>query len=194
MADDHPMNDTPETGGVNTIPPWAYDFYRAIKFKMNVQLTEIRISIRFPPASAAPVAPSVPAFIPTTPSELRREILPKLPIYHGIKAEFRFWLTQAQAKLSVDLGHFSEADRFSYIHNRLREKALGQVEAWVQAMIQFGTCSVKDFIAQLRLAYDNPELLEIAVRKLNDMKQGNKPFSAFISGFEKTMLETGSLY
>ena len=128
MADDHPMNDKFETGGVNTIPPWAHDFYRAIKSKMNVQLTEIRASVRLPSAPAAPVAPSVPAFIPTTPSELRREILPKLPTYHGIKTEFRLWLTQAQAN---DLSHFSEADRFWYIHNRLKEKALKQVETWV---------------------------------------------------------------
>ena len=37
------------------------------------------------------------------------------------------------------------------------------------------------------------ESLEIAVRKLNDMRQGSKSFSVFISSFEKTMLETGSL-
>ena len=52
---------------------------------------------------------------------------------------------------------------------------------------------VKNLIAQLRLAYDNPESLEIAVKKLNDMKQRSKPFSVFISGFEKTMLEAGNL-
>ena len=47
--------------------------------------------------------------------------------------------------------------------------------------------------AQLKLAYDNPESMEIAARKLNVMKQGGKSFSSFISGFEKTMLETGGL-
>ena len=120
MADDHPMNDTFEIGGVNTIPPWAHDFYRAIEFKMNVQLVEIRGLVRFPPAPAVPAVPSAPAFIPTIPSELRRKIFPKLFIYHGIKAEFRFWFTQAQAKLDVDLGHFSETERFWYIHNQLK--------------------------------------------------------------------------
>ena len=52
---------------------------------------------------------------------------------------------------------------------------------------------MKDFIAQLRLIYNNPESREITARKLNDMKQRSKPFSAFISGFEKTMLEIGNL-
>ena len=55
----------------------------------------------------------------------------------------------------------------------------------MQVMLQIGTFLVKNLIAQLRLAYDNPESLEIAVRKLNDMKQRSKPFSVFISGFEK---------
>ena len=121
MADDHPMNNTFETSGVNTIPPWAHDFYRAINFKMNVQLTEIRASIRFPPTLTAPVAPSAPALIPTTPNEFRKKILPKLLTYHGIKTEFRFWFIQAQAKLNVDLRHFSETERFWYIHNRLKK-------------------------------------------------------------------------
>ena len=47
---------------------------------------------------------------------------------------------------------------------------------------------------QLRLVYDNPEFMEIAVRKLKAMKQGGKSFSTFISGFEKTMLEAGGLH
>ena len=36
--------------------------------------------------------------------------------------------------------------------------------------------------------------MEITVKKLNKMKQANKQsFSAFISGFEKKMLETGGM-
>ena len=97
-VNDNPMNDTPETGGVDTIPAWAHHFYRAIKSKMNVQLAEIRVSIRPPPASATRAAPSAPDLIPTIFSEFRKKIFPKLPIYHGIKAEFRLWFTQAQTK------------------------------------------------------------------------------------------------
>ena len=153
-VNDTPMNDTPETGGVDTIPAWAHQFYRTMESKMNEQMAEIRASIRTPPAPTvplAPAAPPAPAFTPTIFSEPRKEIFPKLLTYHGIKTEFRPWLTQAQTKLNVDLKHFSESERFWYIHNRLKEKTLGQVEAWVQVMIQFGTFSVKNFIAQLRL-------------------------------------------
>ena len=54
--------------------------------------------------------------------------------------------------------------------------------------------SVQNFFDQLILVYDNFQSMEIAAEKLNKMKQKNKqPFSAFISGFEKKMLETGGM-
>ena len=90
-VDDTPMNDKPETGGVDMIPAWVHHFYQTIKSKMNVQLIEIRASIRPSPASAAPAVPSISDFIPKTLNEPRN---PNLPTYHGIKTEFRFWFTQ----------------------------------------------------------------------------------------------------
>ena len=56
-----------------------------------------------------------------------------------------------------------------------------------------GTFSVQALFEQLKLVYDNPESMEIAAKKLNTMKQGGKAFSAFISNFEKTMLEANGL-
>ena len=50
--------------------------------------------------------------------------------------------------------------------------------------------SVQGLFDQLILAYDNLQSMEIATKELNKMRQGNKqPFSTFISGFEKKMLE-----
>ena len=47
---------------------------------------------------------------------------------------------------------------------------------------------------QLILIYDNLQSMEIAAEELNKMKQKNKqPFSTFIPGFEKKMLETGGM-
>ena len=54
--------------------------------------------------------------------------------------------------------------------------------------------SVQRFFDQLILIYDNFQSMEIAIKKLNKMKQKNKqPFSAFISGFKKKMLKTGGM-
>ena len=61
-------------------------------------------------------------------------------------------------------------------------------------MTERETFSVQGLFDQLILAYDNPQSMEIAAKELSKMKQGNKqPFSTFISGFEKKMLETGGM-
>ena len=41
-------------------------------------------------------------------------------------------------------------------------------------MTERETCSVQGFFGQLILVYDNPQSMEIAAKKLNKMKQGNK--------------------
>ena len=59
-------------------------------------------------------------------------------------------------------------------------------------MTERETFSVQKFFDQLILAYDNPQSMEIAAKELNKMKQGNKkPFSTFISGFEKKCWKRG---
>ena len=50
------------------------------------------------------------------------------------------------------------------------------MEAWVQIMLNIRKFLIKNLIAQLRLVYDNPESSEVAIKKLNDRKQNNKPF------------------
>ena len=152
----------------------------------------IILESRAPPAPAPTPAPTpAPPVAPPAPTLTyeRREVLPKLPTYHGVKVEFQPWYLQARAKLQVDLTHLSERDRFFYIHSRLRDKALSQMQTWVKVMTERETFSVQRLFNQLIIAYDNPQSMEIAARELSKMKQGNKQsFSAFISGFEKKML------
>ena len=73
------------------------------------------------PTPAPPVASPAPAFTFTTE---RKEILPKLPTYHGVKKEFQPWYFQARTKFQVDFTHLSDRDRFFYIHNRQKDKTL----------------------------------------------------------------------
>ena len=68
------------------------------------------------------------------------------------------------------------------------------MQTWAKAMTEREIFSVQRFFDQLILVYDNFQSMEIAAKKLNIMKQGNKqPFSTFISGFEKKMLEAGGM-
>ena len=141
------------------------------------------------PTPAPPVA--LPAFIFTYE---RREVFPKLFIYHGVKMEFQPWYFQARTKFQVDYTHLSERDRFFYIHSKLKNKVFGQVQSWVKIMTERETFSVQRLFDQLILAYNNLQSMEIAAKELNKIKQGNKqPFFTFIWGFGKKMLETGGM-
>ena len=85
----------------------------------------------------------------------RIEIFPKLFIYHGIKKEFQPWYLQILVKLQVDFIHLSERDRFLYIHNKLKNKLLNQVQTWAKTMTEREIFSVQRFFDQLILVYDN---------------------------------------
>ena len=149
-------------------------------------MADFRIIIlesRVPPTPALPVAFPAPAFTFTTE---RKEIFPKLPTYHRVKREFQPWYFQVRVKLQVDFTHLSERNRFFYIHSKLRDKILIQMQTWVKTMTEREIFSVQKLFDQLILVYDNFQSMEITAKELNKMKQKNKQqFSAFISGFEK---------
>ena len=154
----------------------------------------IMLELKTPSAPAPVTTPTQipPVAIPTLIFTYeRREVLPKLFTYHGVKMEFQPWYFQARAKFQVDFTHLSERDRFFSIHSKRKDKIFNQMQAWVKTMTEKEIFSVQRFFDQLILGYDNFQSMEIAAKKLNKMKQGNKqPFSTFISGFEKKLLET----
>ena len=48
-------------------------------------------------------------------------------------------------------------------------------------------------IQQLRNAYDDPESVGRAVRKLDTLQQGTSSFARYLARFERTLLEAGGL-
>jgi hypothetical protein len=120
-----------------------------------------------------------------------KDRLSKPPEFHGDRAEFRSWLLQVHAKITVDLATESETVRFWYVHGRLRGKALTQVESWVTTQQAIGALSTDGLVAQLRAAYDDTESAERASRKLNVMRQGKKAFPIFLAEFDRTILDAG---
>jgi hypothetical protein len=156
-----------------------------------------------PPDGRAPIitpntdrsrSPSpLPTHQPVGHEIVRREQLPKPPEFAGKRSEFRSWLTQMYAKLTTDKAHEPESVRFWYMHSRLRGDALTQVEPWVNAVQQNNQYSVDGLVEQLRAAYDDAQAAERASRKLTIMRQGSKPFAAFLAEFDRTILEAGGL-
>ena len=66
-----------------------------------------------------------------------------------------------------------------------------QMQAWVKTITEREIFFIQFFFDQLIFVYDNFRSMEITAKNLNKMKQKNKqPFSTFISGFGKKMLET----
>ena len=75
------------------------------------------------------------------------------------------------AKLSVDMDDEPGNVRFWYVHSRLSGAALGQVTPWVSTMVEKKTTlngdALNSLIRQLQNAYDDPESVGRAVRKLD---------------------------
>ena len=149
--------------------------------KQTVLMAEFRIlilvSAKIPPTlTATPVFPApfiIPFAVPIfTPTIERRKIFPEFFLYHGDKKDFQPWYFQIKMKLQMDFIYLSGRDRFFYIHNKLKNKILNQMQTWVKTMTERGNFSNQIFFNQLMLIYDNPQSMEIAAKKLNKMKQG----------------------
>jgi hypothetical protein len=127
----------------------------------------------------------------------QRKRLPDPPSYEGKRSEFKPWLAQMWAKLSVDLDNEPGNVRFWYVHSRLSGAALGQVTPWVSAMVEkkttLGGDALDGLIQQLRNAYDDPESVGRAVRKLDTLQQGTSSFAKYLARFERTLLQAGGI-
>jgi hypothetical protein len=90
-----------------------------------------------------------------------------------------------------------DAVRFWYAHSRLGGSALNQITPWVAALVKIeaepGKTALAGLMTQLSNAYDDPEDAERAVRKLNTLQQGKRPFGKYLATFERTLLEAGGL-
>jgi len=127
----------------------------------------------------------------------QRKRLPDPPLYEGKRSEFKPWLAQIWAKLSVDMDNEPGNVRFWYVHSRLGGAALGQVTPWVSVMVERKTTldgdTLDGLIQQLRNAYDDPESVGRAVRKLDTLQQGTSSFAKYLARFERTLLQAGGI-
>lgn len=127
----------------------------------------------------------------------RKRRLPDPERFEGRRADFKAWTAQMWAKLSVDMADEPDVVRFWYAHSRLSGSALNQITPWVAALVKVEAEPGKDALVglmnQLSNAYDDPEDAERAVRKLNSLQQGKRPFGKYLATFERTLLEAGGL-
>lgn len=125
--------------------------------------------------------------------ERRRDRLPDVPIFDGLRKEYLSWAAQLRAKLQVDMEDDSENIRFWYCHSRLRGKALLQVTPWVQMAITNGIADVKGLVEQLEAAYDTREEIDDGEKQLFALQQKNRHFAVYYAEFERSLIAANGI-
>lgn len=128
-----------------------------------------------------------------TASSRRRDRLPDVPIFDGLRREYLSWVTQLRAKLNVDLENDKETTRFWYCHSRLRGKALLQVSPWVQMAITNGILDVEGLVDQLDAMYDTKEEVNDGEKQLLALQQKNRSFAIYFAEFERSLIAANGI-
>ena len=190
-----------------TAPEWAAELYQLIQTQneqMQIQsrrMETLEQQLREQHRSGGTPTPETTTTATVTTQDIiqeplavrKKNKLPELPEFNGKRAEFRPWLTQVKAKLAVDKTEETETVRFWYVHSRLRGDALSQTSSWVDSVESTHQMTIEGLISQLRAAYDDNDAAERASRKLNQMRQGFKPFCTFLAEFDRTLLDAGGM-
>lgn len=185
-------------------PDWATELFRLIQTQneqmqlQNRRMENLEQQLKDQQHSGGISIPetTTPAADDTVRESLtvrRKNKLPELSEFSGKRAEFRPWATQVKAKLTVDKADETETVRFWYIHSRLRGDALSQTSSWVDSVESTDQMTTEGLLNQLKAAYDDNDTAERASRKLNQLRQGSKPFSTFLAEFDRTLLDAGGI-
>ena len=114
-----------------------------------------------------------------------------LATYDGEKAQLEPWISQVEAKITVDYSSCAEITRFYMVHNHLRGDASKQLQPWIRTVSGTNAMTVQNLIQQLRSSFGDPHVKAKAQRKLHKLEQKNRPFTEHFTEFRKLMLEAG---
>jgi len=117
--------------------------------------------------------------------------------FRGKRVEFRPWLQQIIAKLSVNMSDDNAGVQFWYLHSQLEGLALSQVTPWIAACIKsnevLNRTIIEELINQLQHAYNDSESKKRATHTLKTLKQMRKPFARHLATFEQMLLKAEGL-
>jgi hypothetical protein len=140
------------------------------------------------PSVAPPASPAVP------PSQVKKKpTLPDPPRFDGVRRKFRAWKQEMESKLETDGSTIgSERDQFAYVFARLGDSPQAMVSAFYSFHRESGTGTTKEFLRYLSSCYEDPNIAQRALDRLNSLTQGDKePFASFLPKFEKEMADAG---
>lgn len=127
--------------------------------------------------------------------EVPTKRLGPLPEYDGDISTIDSWISQARAKLEIDYSTCSDRTKFWALHNRLRDKAIRQLQPWITAVQSDPHLATPaGLLWQLKLSFGDPQAKEKAIRALHALKQGRKLFMEHYTDFRRLLLEAGGTY
>jgi hypothetical protein len=119
--------------------------------------------------------------------------LPDPPRFDGNRKNYRSWKLEMEGKLRTDgclLG--PPADQFTYIYSRLGVLPQAMAAAFYESGGPGGARNPADFLRYLTSTYEDPNVAQHALNKLDEMAQGEKEsFAAFYPRFEKELADAG---
>jgi hypothetical protein len=185
---------TPEING-----EWIYEAYRQQQ-QTNAMILEtlkgLQNQTRTPAPTSTPGYTEPEAIVPEVTSTTSRpkHSLPQPEYTHEdptLYPQFRGLLAQ---KLRIDAlacGD-SEYDRVWYGFACLKGVASSRIFPWIDYAQKVGaSLTIEGFLGQLDTAFSDPQKAQKAITKINQIRQGRRPFREFLHEFEQTLLEAG---
>ena len=112
--------------------------------------------------------------------------------FGGDKAELRGWMTQLRIKLNINKDHYpTEQSKLAYALSRLKERALEQLQPYLEKDGNIALVDMEAFYTKLQLAFGDPDRKATAQRELRQLRQKNKEFYLYLSDYQRLVPDTG---
>ena len=101
-------------------------------------------------------------------------------------------MTQLRIKLNINKDHYpTEQSKLAYALSRLKEKALEQMQPYLERDGNIALVDMNAFYTKLQLAFGDPDRKATAQRELRQLRQKNKEFYLYLSDYQRLVPDTG---
>ena len=101
-------------------------------------------------------------------------------------------MTQLRIKLNINKDHYpTEQSKLAYALSRLKEKALEQMQPYLERDGNIALVDMNAFYTKLQLAFGDPDRKATAQRELRQLRQKNKEFYLYPSDYQRLVPDTG---
>jgi hypothetical protein len=121
--------------------------------------------------------------------------LPRPAAFSGRRADYGPWSQQMRTKLATDGFRLGGPSAQAYlIYSCLGEAAARQCASYYTTMSDRGVINPNDFMAYLDHAFKDPNEVQLAMSKLQRLRQfDNQSFATFLPIFESTLASAGGI-